>query len=129
MAVSQEFLDYVLEQLSGLGAIRHRRMFGGVGLYCGELFFGLIDNDTLFLKVDDLNRPDFDRRGMPPFRPYPDRPDASIGYRQAPAEVVEDAETLVVWAGRSVEVAAAAKKPKAGKKGTKASGRRKPPRS
>ncbi len=109
MAVSGEFLDYVLEQLSDLGEIRHRRMFGGVGIYCGELFFALIDNDTLFLKVDDSNRPDFDARGMPPFRPYPDRPDASIGYRQAPADVLEDAAVLVAWAARSVKVASQAK--------------------
>lgn len=109
MAVSKEYLDYVLEQLAGLGEIRHRRMFGGVGIYSRDLFFGLIDNDTLFLKVNDSNRPDFDARDMPPFRPYPDRPDASIGYRQAPAEVLEDAEELVRWAGRSVNVAAQAK--------------------
>ncbi len=122
MAVTREFRDYVLEQLSGLGAVRDRRMFGGVGLYCGDLFFALIDNDTLFLKVNDSNRQDFDDRGMPPFRPYPDRPDASMGYRQVPAEVLEDAEALVRWAARSVQVALDVKKPKARKRGPKSSG-------
>jgi len=34
-------------------------MFGGVGIYCGDLFFGLIDDDTLYFKVDDSNRSDF----------------------------------------------------------------------
>ena len=28
-------------------------MFGGVGLYCGERFFALIDDGILYLKVDD----------------------------------------------------------------------------
>lgn len=28
-------------------------MFGGVGLYAGELFFALIDDDILYLKADD----------------------------------------------------------------------------
>lgn len=38
---------YVVEQLSGLGRVDSKRMFGGVGLYCDGLFFGLLSNDTL----------------------------------------------------------------------------------
>ncbi|MFT7671250.1 MAG: DNA transformation protein, partial [Planctomycetota bacterium] len=37
-----DYLDYVIEQLAGLGAITSRKMFGGAGLYCDDLFFGLI---------------------------------------------------------------------------------------
>ena len=38
--------------------IRSKSMFGGVGVYSGERFFALIDNDdTLFFKVDDATRP------------------------------------------------------------------------
>jgi hypothetical protein len=33
MAVSEDYLQYVLEQLAGLGRVTARRMFGGVGLY------------------------------------------------------------------------------------------------
>jgi len=33
MAVSNEFVDYVVEQLSGWGEVLVRRMFGGAGLY------------------------------------------------------------------------------------------------
>lgn len=106
MPVTDEYCEFVLEQLDGLGNLRSRRMFGGVGLYCDNLFFALIADDTLYLKVDDSNRPDFEERGMPPFVPYPDRSDASMGYCQVPAEVLEDNEDLVRWAARSVKVAA-----------------------
>lgn len=108
MAVTPSFRDYVLEQLAGLGRVRSHRMFGGVGLYCDELFFALITDDTLYLKVDDSNRDDFVRRGMQPFRPYRDRPEWEMGYYEVPADVLEDAETMTVWARKSVRAAFAA---------------------
>ena len=42
MAVSREWEAFVLEQLSGLGRVRAKRMFGGLGLYLDETFFGLV---------------------------------------------------------------------------------------
>jgi DNA transformation protein len=105
MSVSPGYLEYVLEQLAGLGSVSARRMFGGVGLYSGESFFGLIDDDVLFLRADDVNRPEFVARGMPPFQPFKDKPEFSMSYYQAPADVLEDAEELVRWARASVAVA------------------------
>ncbi len=113
MAVSSEYLDYVHDQLSGLGGVTSRRMFGGAGLYCDEFFFALIDNDTLYLRVDDANRADFTTRGMSQFRPYPDSPQLSMSYYETPADVLEDAAALVAWARRSVAAAMAAAKPAA----------------
>jgi DNA transformation protein and related proteins len=108
MAVSSDYLAYVLEQLAELPHVSSRRMFGAVGLYADELFFGLIDDDTLYLRVDDRNRADYATRGMAPFRPYKDKPLLSMSYYETPAEVLEDALELLSWARRSLEVAAAA---------------------
>jgi DNA transformation protein and related proteins len=108
VATSADFLAYVLDQLAALGGVSSRRMFGGVGLYCDELFFGLIAADVLYLRVDDANRGDYTARGAAQFRPYADRPHLSMNYFEAPVEVLEDAAELVVWARRSVEVAARA---------------------
>ena len=108
MAVSSDYLDYVRDQLSGLGGVTSRRMFGGAGLYCDEFFFALVDNDSLYLRVDDSNRADFTTRGMGQFRPYPDRPQVSMTYYETPADVLEDAAELVAWARRSVAAAMAA---------------------
>ena len=108
MPVSSDYLAYVLEQLAGLAGLSARRMFGGVGLYCEELFFGLIDNDTQYLRVNDDNRADYTARGMSQFRPYADRPELSMSYYEAPADVLEDPAQLVSWARRSVAVAMAA---------------------
>ena len=123
MAVSSEYLDYVHDQLSGLGGVTSRRMFGGAGLYCDEFFFALIDNDTLYLRVNDANRADFTTRGMGQFRPYPDSPQPSMSYYETPADVLEDAAALVAWARRSVAAAMAAAKPAKGAKPAKATAR------
>jgi DNA transformation protein len=105
MPVSASFVDYVREQLAELGAVTGRRMFGGVGLYRGGQFFGLIDHDTLYFKVDDRNRGEYQARGMAPFRPYRDRPEVSMSYFQVPVDVIEDAELLTQWARASVRAA------------------------
>jgi DNA transformation protein len=105
MAVSSDFLAYVLEQLAALGEVSSRRMFGGAGLYGGEFFFGIIADDVLYLRVDDGNRADYESRGMAPFRPYADRPQVSMSYFEVPAEVLENAPELARWAQRSVGVA------------------------
>jgi DNA transformation protein and related proteins len=105
VTVSADFLAYVLDQLAALDNVSSRRMFGGAGLYCDELFFGLISDDTLYLRVDDSNRADYSARGAGPFRPYADRPELSMSYFEAPVEVLEDARRLAEWARRSIEVA------------------------
>ena len=106
MAVSGDYLQYVLEQLAGLGELRARRMFGAAGLYCADVFFAIVSDDTLYLRVDDRNREDFTARGMAAFRPYADRPDVSMTYYEVPAEVLEDGSVLVSWAQRSFAGAA-----------------------
>jgi DNA transformation protein len=120
MAHSNEYLEYVLEQLSGLPDVRSRRMFSGAGLYQDEVFFGLLFNDTLYFKVDDSNRPDYESRGMAQFRPYADRPLLSFSYYEVPAEVLEDRHELQAWAARSVQAAAAIQAAKAAKQATRA---------
>ncbi len=108
MPHSQEYLQYVLEQLAGLRGAVSRRMFGGAGLYCHDLFFGLITRDTLYFRVNDLNRADYEALGMQRFQPYADKPHLSFNYYEVPAHVLEDGDELVIWARRSLEVAQAA---------------------
>lgn len=115
MPKSNEYLEYVLEQLSGLGGVTANRMFSGSGLYQNDIFFALLFSDTLYFKVGDENRPDYESRGMRRFQPYKDKPRMSFTYYEVPADVLEDPEQLVAWARKSVQAAltlAAAKRPK-----------------
>ena len=105
MSVSEGFRAFVLEQLARTTpALRARSMFGGVGLYAGDLFFALMDDDALYFKVDDTSRARFEQRGMGPFRPGGDGGEV-MQYYEVPAEVMEDAEALAPWAAEAVEVA------------------------
>jgi DNA transformation protein len=113
VAVSKDFHAYVIEQLSLLGSVTSRRMFGGVGLYADDLFFGLIDDDTLYLKVDDTNRSDFVERGAKPFCPFPDKSEFSMNYFDVPADILDDIEGLSLWARKSLNVAVSAASKKA----------------
>jgi DNA transformation protein len=125
MSVSANYLSYVVDQLSGVGAIRSRRMFGGIGLYCEDLFFGLIDDDVVYFKVDDSNRDDYTSRGCEAFRPLADDPNAiSMSYYRVPEEVLEDADDARVWARKSVMIAFAAAAAKAARKSRKKSSKK-----
>ena len=106
MAASSSFRTFVLEQLSrAIPRIRARSMFGGIGIYAGDLFFALIADDTLYLKVDDSNRPDFVAKGMRPFQPYGDEGEV-MQYYEVPADLLEEPEALRPWAEKAIAVAA-----------------------
>jgi len=107
MPVSNHYLQYVVEQLDRLPQVTSRRMFGAIGLYSGGVFFGIVDNDTLFFKVDDSTRESYIAHGSVAFRPYKDRPEVSMSYFQVPVEILEDADELMAWARAAVRVAAA----------------------
>ncbi|HVD32574.1 MAG TPA: TfoX/Sxy family protein [Gemmatimonadales bacterium] len=110
MSVSPSFRSFVLEQLGRVTpGIRARGMFGGVGIYAAELFFALLDDDTLYFKVDDVTRPQFESRGMTPFRPYGEEGEV-MGYYEVPADVLEDPEALGAWVEAALAAARRAKK-------------------
>lgn len=104
MRVTDGFRAFVLEQLAGVTSLRARAMFGGVGLYADDVFFGILAADTLYLKVDDTNRGRYDVAGMTAFKPYAERA-MTMPYYQVPVEVLEDPDELVAWARDSVRVA------------------------
>jgi DNA transformation protein len=108
MRVSAEVRDFVLDQLSGLRGLRAQPMFGGLGLYADEVFFGILAADVLYFKVDDTTRPAYEAAGSTPFKPYADRP-MTMAYYRVPVDVLEAAPTLVAWAKQAVAAARASK--------------------
>ena len=105
MSVTPSFRNFVLEQLArATPGVQGRAMFGGVGIYSRGLFFALIADDTLYFKVDATNRPDFEARGMGPFRP-PGPAGEALQYYAVPEDVLEDPDSLRPWAERALAVA------------------------
>ncbi|MHC4215253.1 MAG: TfoX/Sxy family protein [Planctomycetota bacterium] len=109
MAISDEFVDYVIDQFSAWDDVSVRKMFGGAGLYCDETMFGLIADDVAYLKADDSNREDFLQAGSSPFKPFPDKATV-MSYYEIPADVLEDRDELAAWAQRSLNIAKKKKK-------------------
>lgn len=111
MTVSPSFRTLVLEQLGrSVPGIRGRSMFGGVGIYARNLFFALIADDTLYFKVDESTRPEFEARSAGPFRPYGEHGEVMQYYR-VPEDLLDDAELLGQWAEQAIVVARRAKRP------------------
>lgn len=111
-----QFVGYLLEQLAPLGEVSAKSMFGGWGIYHEGRMFALVADDTLYFKVDDTNRAEFEHENLRPFRyERSDREVAVMSYYQPPAAAIDDREVLCAWARKGVEAAARAatkKKPK-----------------
>lgn len=108
MAVSVSFRTYLLEQMGQVHPVTSRPMFGGLCFFAEGRAFALADDDVLYFKVDDGNRPDFVAAGMGPFLPFGD-PAKPMGYYELPAELLEDPEQLEPWMTKAIAVAARAK--------------------
>jgi DNA transformation protein len=88
MAVSAEFLEYVLDQLELLGGVTSRRLFGGAALYQHGLIFGLVSGEAVYFRTDGSNLADYEAAGSERFDPMPDRP-AKFGYFSVPPDILE----------------------------------------
>lgn len=126
MAVSAGYRAYVCEQIALIKPVVARPMFGGVGLYVEGWFIGLLDDDTLYFKVDSESERDYLKAGMEPFRPFGEgtRP---MRYYEVPAEVLEDPFELEVWLAKALEAArhpAAKTRPRVPRGKSRARGRR-----
>jgi DNA transformation protein len=105
MAGRDEFLAHVLELLAPLGGIAARRMFGGYGLYCDGVFFGIILDNTLYLKADDRNRSKFERAGSEIFSYSRSGKRANLNFYRAPEDAMDAPHLMLSW-GRSALAAA-----------------------
>ncbi|MGI9415782.1 MAG: TfoX/Sxy family protein [Hyphomicrobiales bacterium] len=112
MAVSGEFRDFVEDQLSGFGPVTVRPMFGGAGIFHDGLMFGLIADETLYLKVDDTNRDAFEAEGSEPMLYVKNGKSMAMSYWRLPERLYEDPDEMTSWARAAFAVAVKAKKPK-----------------
>ncbi|MDH3650002.1 MAG: TfoX/Sxy family protein [Saprospiraceae bacterium] len=107
MAVDQSYVQFVVDQLAEFDTVETRNMFGGVGIYKDGIMFGLIGNDKFYLKAGESNVGDYEAVGMKAF--MSDRKGKGMPYYEVPADVLEDAGVLKIWAAKSFAVAQHAK--------------------
>lgn len=106
----EPFIAHCLELLGSLGPARAIRMFGAVGLYIGEHFVAIAEQEQLFLKAGAAQRAAFEAAGCEPFRyTKADGEVMVMSYWRAPEEAMESPAAMRDWAARAL--AAAREKP------------------
>jgi DNA transformation protein len=112
MRTKESLASYVVEQLSFLGRISSRSIFGGMGIFIDERLLGIVINDTLYLHTGPSNCDDYLSRGMKQFKPYPNAFDLTTDHHQVPPEVLADETQLKTWGERALKAAVEAAKVK-----------------
>ncbi|MDF3084425.1 TfoX/Sxy family protein [Burkholderia sola] len=105
--------EEIAYQLAPLGTVVVVRFFSGAALRLDGVMFGFMSRGSLFLRVDDVNRPAFVAAGMGPFSyARPTRTVSLEGYYETPADVLEDAGALFDWCRGAYRAALLAGPPK-----------------
>lgn len=117
MAVSPEYRAFVEELFETALPISIRAMFGGAGIYSGDVMFGLIADERVYLKADDGNRADFEAEGCGPFvfvtREGEEMP---MSYFALPERLYDEPEEIRSWALKALDAALRGKSAKPGKR-------------
>ncbi|MBT8122017.1 MAG: TfoX/Sxy family protein [Gammaproteobacteria bacterium] len=100
-----EFTAYLHEVFTLFGPVNVRKMFGGYGIYHDGVMFGLVADDTLYLKADADSRDQFLARGLGPFEYEKNGKRVAMSYYLAPEEILEDPKAARAWAKQSWKVA------------------------
>jgi DNA transformation protein len=125
MVASDGFAEFLRDQLGPLGRVTLRRMFGKTGVFCAGLMRGMVTDDTLYFRVDDLNRADFkEAQSFPPLNCEKQGAAVDLSFWRAPDWLFDEPDELVAWA----RVALAAARRVAAKRARPASRRKSKPR-
>jgi DNA transformation protein len=105
-------LAFASELFSDIGTVEARRMFGGAGLFAGEVMFGLVDEGRIYLKTDESLRRDLERAGAESWI-YTERKGPKAGvpqqtsYWSLPDCAADDPDEACAWGRRALAVAVA----------------------
>lgn len=86
------FLEYIIEELSSIGQISHRRLFRSRGLYFNGDIFGIISQGTLYLKIDQKTEQEYNFQNLRPFSLQNKR--ILKHYLEIPADIIDDGQAL-----------------------------------
>ena len=116
MVASDSFAEFLREQLTPLGRVTMRRMFGKTGVFCDELMFGMVTDNMLYLRVDDHNRAAFKEvEAFPPLSYEKKGCTIDLSFWRAPERLFDEPDELVTWARAAL---AAARRVAAQREGT-----------
>jgi DNA transformation protein len=77
--------------------VRVRMMFGGQGIYDGDLMFALADDGEIYLKADAATKARFEQAGSRPFTYDRNGKPFSLNYWRLPDSAFDDVDELRGW--------------------------------
>jgi DNA transformation protein and related proteins len=106
MVASDDFAEFLRDQLAPLGRITMRRMFGKTGVFCDGLMFGMITDDTLYVRVDEHNRAVFkEAEAAPPLNYAKKGRTIDLSFWRVPERLLDEPDELVLWARAALDAA------------------------
>ena len=99
---AESFKEFVIDQCGASPELFCRPMFGGHGLYQGDIFFGIIHKGRLYFKTNAFTRVDYAAYDMMPFTP--NETQTLKNYLEVPVSILEDSTALRLWAKKAVAV-------------------------
>ena len=106
MVASDDFAEFLREQLAPLGRVTMRRMFGKTGVFCDGLMFAMVTDDTLYFRVDDSNRAAFkEAESFPPLNYSKKGSTIDLSFWRAPERLFDEPDELVAWARAALAAA------------------------
>lgn len=106
MVASDDFAEFLREQLSPLGRVSMRRMFGKTGVFCDGVMFGMITDNTLYVRVDDHNRAAFkEAEAYPPLNYAKKGETIDLAFWRVPERLIDEPDELVDWARAALAAA------------------------
>jgi DNA transformation protein len=107
MALSKAFEAFAVELFAGLGPVRVKRMFGGALVYLDDLGFALLDDEAIWIKVDEVSEPLLEAQGSPRITyPMKDGRIMDMPYRRMPDNALDDPDAAMGWGRLGLEAAA-----------------------
>ena len=97
---------HYVHQLSDWAKVETRPLFGAVALYRNDHVFAMAWQGSLYFKVDEVSRGDYEAANSHALSYVSKGKDQALkSYWEVPADVLEDADKLHAWAERAYQSA------------------------
>ena len=106
------FNELLEELFEPVGGVSLRRMFGGIGVFKDGVMFGLVDDDMLFLKADEVTAARYEAEGQGRWVYEGMGKQVAMPYWRLPERLYDEPDEFREWAVIAFAVAERAKKPK-----------------
>jgi DNA transformation protein len=106
MVASAAFAEFLREQLAPLGQVTLRKMFGKTGVFCDGVMLGMVTDNTLYFRVDELSRSSFkEAESYPPLNYVKKGCVIDLSFWRAPERLFDDSVEFIAWARAALAAA------------------------